>query len=229
MVVIQYLHTVWEFVGASSDQIVALAAGAAAVFTYLGLRTWRRQLKGASEYALAKDLLKAVYRVREGFMHVRNPMMFSYEYPEHARDSWGHAKPELKAEALEYAYQNRWKYLHEAWTNLEEKNLEAQVEWGPEYQMAIRPLRRCRVELQLAIEDVISAVKPNAKSPTAAAKERDEKKSMLQLLSSKCDFVRKSVSRNQNIAIGFSDWRGKVWRRTNYLRTIFGSGPARIF
>jgi hypothetical protein len=64
MVLIQYVRAIWEFLGASSDQIVALAASAAATCTYLGLRTWRRQLKGASEYALAKDLLKAVYRVR---------------------------------------------------------------------------------------------------------------------------------------------------------------------
>jgi hypothetical protein len=152
-----------------------LAATAAAFFTYLGLRTWRRQLKGASEYALAKDLLKALYRVREGFMQVRNPMMFSYEYPEHTLDSWGHAKREMHAEALEHAYRNRWKQLHEAWLSLEEKNLEAQVEWGAEYQLAILPLRRCRVELQMAVEDTINAAKPNAKAQTAAAKERDAK------------------------------------------------------
>lgn len=62
----------WNFLGKSSGQIVALAAAFAAVSAYLGIRTWRAELKGKSEYELAKDLLKAVYKVREAFYHVRH-------------------------------------------------------------------------------------------------------------------------------------------------------------
>jgi positive regulator of sigma E activity len=46
---VQFLENVWTALGASSNQIVALAAMVGTVFAYIGLRTWRRQLKGTSE------------------------------------------------------------------------------------------------------------------------------------------------------------------------------------
>ena len=165
----------WDFVGSSSDQITAVAAAAAAFFAYRGLRSWQHQMKGTAEYRLAKELMKAVYRVREAFMHVRNPAIFSYEYPQEMLDTWGYPSSALQAEATEYVYNNRWKRLHEAFVTLEEKNLDAQVEWGSQYSEVIKPLRKCRVELQLAIRDIVDGLKPNAKPSTEAAKERDAK------------------------------------------------------
>jgi len=54
--------TLTECITAGKDIIVAGSAASAAFFAYLGLSTWRKELKGKSEYQLAKDVLKSVYK-----------------------------------------------------------------------------------------------------------------------------------------------------------------------
>jgi hypothetical protein len=62
----------------------------------LGLRTWRRQLKGTSEYTKAKEVLKAVYKVGRAFRHIRSASIYEYEYPEEMRDSFGLKKRSMQ-------------------------------------------------------------------------------------------------------------------------------------
>ena len=52
------------------------------------------------------------------------------------------------------------KYLEEAFKDLEDQTLDAQVEWGKEFQDVIIPLRKCRAELVMAIQDFLEAKKP---------------------------------------------------------------------
>jgi hypothetical protein len=68
-----------EFVSIRKDVVVALAAAWAGIIGFLGLQAWRRELKGKAEFAKAKEVLKAVYRVREAFKQVRHPAIFQYE------------------------------------------------------------------------------------------------------------------------------------------------------
>jgi hypothetical protein len=63
----------------------AVLTGAAIVAGYVGLRglgTWRRQLKGNTEYELAKSLLKAVYELREAIVSARFPFMIYLREPD---------------------------------------------------------------------------------------------------------------------------------------------------
>jgi type IV secretory pathway VirB2 component (pilin) len=55
------------------DIVTGLAAATAAVIGVLGLRTWKAQLKGKTEYETARSLLRCVYRVRDAMRVVRNP------------------------------------------------------------------------------------------------------------------------------------------------------------
>jgi hypothetical protein len=151
--------SVKEYVVILKEITVALAALSAAIFAYLGLSTWRKELKGKAEYEKAKEVLKAVYKVREGFKHVRNPVIWSYEYPEEMRDHWGHLKKESEYEGTAHVYEQRWKVLGEAFNDLEEKTLEAQVEWGPEFENIIRPLRECRATLLTTIRMMLERKK----------------------------------------------------------------------
>ena len=145
-----------EYTTIAQNIVLALSGVAAVIIAYLGLTTWRKELKGKSEYAKAKEVLKAVYKVRRAFSHVRHPAIYPYEYPEEMRDDhWGFLKPEYTYEGTRHVYENRWKYLSEAFQELEEQNLDAQVEWGPSYQDVIVPLRKCKAELQIAIETML--------------------------------------------------------------------------
>lgn len=150
---------IWNFLANSSDQIVALAAASTALFVYIGLKTWRHELKGRSEYELAKKILRAVYKVREAFYHVRKLAIFQFEYPEDMRDYHGHLKAEHRYTGTVHVYETRWKVLNDAFRELEEQNLEAQVEWGNEFLDIIVPLRGCRTDLEIALQRFLESKK----------------------------------------------------------------------
>tara|TARA_R110001583_G_scaffold139368_1_gene291540 strand:+ start:249 stop:869 length:621 start_codon:yes stop_codon:yes gene_type:complete len=141
------------------DIVVACSAFGAAFIAYSGLGTWQRELKGKSEYQLAKDVLRSVYKVREAFKHVRHPAIMGYEYPEELTTHSGHLQDGSRYEGTAHVYQERWKKMDAAFSELEEQYLEALVEWGSEYQDKIVPLRRCRGELLMAIQDMLHRYK----------------------------------------------------------------------
>jgi hypothetical protein len=145
----------------------------------LGLSAWREELKGKSEYQLAKDVLKSVYKVREAFKLVRNPMIYQYEYPEGMRDHHGHLKHEHDYEGTAHVYEKRWDKLAEAFGELEEHHLAAQVEWGPEFQEVIVKLRSCRVELLIAIQQMLERKKNPRETAMTKPEERAEERSVL--------------------------------------------------
>jgi hypothetical protein len=43
-----FITEIWKCLGNSRDQIVSIAAVLAAIFAFLGLRTWRAEIKGRS-------------------------------------------------------------------------------------------------------------------------------------------------------------------------------------
>src|SRR5689334_8252445 len=57
------------------DILTCCAALFAAGIAFLGLRTWRAQLKGKTEFELAQRLLQSVYKVRQAIAVVRHPWM----------------------------------------------------------------------------------------------------------------------------------------------------------
>jgi hypothetical protein len=168
-----------EYTAIAQNVVLALSGAAAAIIAYMGLTIWRKELKGKSEYAKAKEVLKAVYKVRSAFNHVRNPAIYQYEYPEEMRDHDGHLKQEHYYEGTLHVYENRWKHLSEAFQELEERNLDAQVEWGPEFQDVIIPLRGCKAELQIAIENMLEGKKNPHERRELSREERQEESSIL--------------------------------------------------
>jgi len=167
------------WIAAAKDIVVGLAAAAAAIFAYLGLSAWRKELKGKAEYQLAKDVLKSVYKVREAFKHVRNPIIYQYEYPEGMRDYHGHLKHEHDHEGTAHVYEKRWEIMAKAFGELEEHHLAAQVEWGSGFQEVIVKLRSCRVELLIAIQQMLERKKNPREAPVTKPEERVEERSVL--------------------------------------------------
>ncbi|KSU83411.1 hypothetical protein GA0061096_2666 [Fictibacillus enclensis] len=172
----------WHALGENSDQIVALATLGTAYLAYRGVNIWRKQLIGKSRYEIAKSLLIAVYEVRDAFMDVRNPLVYQFEYPENKTITQGpltgNLKDEHKYEGSVYVYQNRFKGLNEAFIKLERLNLEAQVEWGPDYQYVIRPLRQCKTVLNLSIRDYLESLKDPFYLKEIEKKKRDLREMM---------------------------------------------------
>ena len=177
--IMEILSQLWNLLGKSSDQIVALAVAFTALFAYLGLRTWRHELKGRSEYERAKQLLKAVYKVRNSFYQVRHIAIYQFEYPEQMRDHNGHLKKEHEYGGTAHVYETRWTVLNDAFRELEEQNLEAQVEWGDEFLDIIVPLRECKTDLQIALEDFLESKKTSRGYEGISMEERKEIRSKI--------------------------------------------------
>lgn len=168
-----------QLIGSIKDVVVGIAAAVAAYIAFQGLSAWRRELKGKSEYQLAKEVLRAAYKVREAFKHIRHIAIYSYEYPEGMRDYHGHLKRENEHEGTAYVYKKRWEKLDEAFRELEEKHLEAQVEWGAKFQDVIVPLRTCRAELLVAIQMMLDRKKNPYNTAPRKAEEIAEERSVL--------------------------------------------------
>lgn len=175
----------WHQLGASNEQIKSITAIVAAGLAFYGLRTWRLQLKGTAEYTLAKDVLKAVYRVREAFKHVRNPAIYSYEYPEAMRSPSGHLKSEFNVEGTAHVYEERFKMLNDAFRTLEDRTLDSQVEWGADYADVIVPLRKCRAELLVTLQSHVDSLKPSYQQLRESAEQIKRANSVMYYLGEK--------------------------------------------
>ncbi|EGQ7764567.1 hypothetical protein QPB21_004659 [Vibrio alginolyticus] len=187
------------------DIVVAGSAFGAAFIAYRGLSTWQRELKGKSEYQLAKDVLRSVYKVREAFKHVRNPAIMGYEYPEELTTHSGHLKSESRYEGNSHVYQERWKKMDAAFSELEELNLEALVEWGSEHQDKIVPLRRCRGELLMAIQDMLHRYKHPEEGNWKNKEEQANERSILYHLGDDSKHDKFTPEINSAIKL-FEDW-----------------------
>ncbi len=168
-----------QLITAAKDILLGLSAASAAFFAYLGLSAWKKELKGKSEYQLAKDVLKSVYRVREGFKHVRHPAIYQYEYPEEMRNHHGPLKREHDHEGTAHVYEKRWEVMEKAFGELEEYHLDAQVEWGSEFQHKIVKLRSCRVNLMIVIQEMLERKKNPREAALSTAEEKAKEQSVL--------------------------------------------------
>jgi hypothetical protein len=86
----------------------------------VGLTTWRRQLKGTSEYEVAKKAILLTYEVELSIQGVRNPML-------HLPKDEVEAGRQLEAE--QKIYSDRFVVLENKWAELQTIKLESKVIW----------------------------------------------------------------------------------------------------
>ncbi len=118
-----------------------------------GLREWKRQLKGKTDYEIARRYLKAALQMRDAIKFVRNPFIWMSEMQaalkEHGFDSDEH---ENTKKTNRVVYSSRWKKVQEARTNLEAELLEAEVSWGAAAIDAQKNLDNLTKELFAALQ-----------------------------------------------------------------------------
>ncbi|WP_343593903.1 hypothetical protein [Paracidovorax wautersii] len=142
-----------------------IAAGSAAlVAVYVasrGLQTWNRQLRGTSQYELARRLLRATYRLRDAIDGVRHPVMWGAEMPDPPEDRAANMnRDELRHWGVRQAYGKRWDALAKERSELQAELLEAEVLWGPDVKDLFKPLQELQGELFVAVENHLEATDP---------------------------------------------------------------------
>ena len=134
-----------QWLSDAAQIVLAVSAAIGAIAAWKGVSTWRRELKGRTEYDLARRVLTGVYRVRDAIRHVRSPMMLSSEY----LDRPGRKPDAQQADAddYKYAYGQRWSRIQDAMSSLEVDLLEAEAIWHEELRECSALLKSCVGEL----------------------------------------------------------------------------------
>jgi len=139
--------------------LAAVAAFVGAFVAWRGLKSWRHQLTGRTEYELARRLCRAVYQVREEIRFVRNPAIIPSEATLARQEAGiedetrfiGHNKD------IVAVYDRRWRQLASAMSNLELESLEAEVLWGKDVIVRLKPLKDCVTKLRINLNRYIRA------------------------------------------------------------------------
>ncbi|NCS98971.1 hypothetical protein GW764_02170 [Candidatus Parcubacteria bacterium] len=111
--------------------INTVAIGVGAFMAVVGINAWKKQLKGSTEYELARRYLKAVYKVRDAIKYVRNPFI-SVEEMTKAYEENNINDPDFSdnRKTNRAVYSVRWEKVIDARTDLDVELLEAEVIWG---------------------------------------------------------------------------------------------------
>ena len=145
------------FFGSLKDLALAGAAVVTAWAAVRGLRKWREELRGKTDFEVARGLARAAYRVRDELAACRTPLIRSDEYPP------DYDPPELgrpadrapEANALAHVYNNRWKPVTEALRELDAQRLEAEALWGADIRKDAEALHRCATTVFVSMESIL--------------------------------------------------------------------------
>jgi len=132
-----------EYISLLKDIVTVIAAGIASVAAIVGLSTWRRQLKGNTEYDLSRKLLRSLYATRNAVSAVRNPWQSAGEISQAMKEADLEANFHDEKFALlsaQAVYRLRWKSVVEATAALQIDALEAEALWGSEARDHLKPL-----------------------------------------------------------------------------------------
>ena len=118
-----------EIVTIVTSTITAVAAGVGAWVAVSGIQAWKKQLKGKTDYELARRYLRAVYKTRDAIKFVRNPFVSIEEIDKAAKEK-NVSSTSIDDGGIRGVYSRRWDKVVEAGSDLSVELLEAEVSWG---------------------------------------------------------------------------------------------------
>lgn len=135
------------------ELLLVAAAITGGIVAVSGLRTWKRQLKGQSEYELARRLLLAIYRLRDAFRAARSPLMF-VPPDEGGSDAGEGTFPQKRhIRGLRRGFEERLRALDNTWSDVQLAALEAEVIWGRAVRELVAPLNECRAKFVTTVHE----------------------------------------------------------------------------
>ncbi|MDO8742462.1 MAG: hypothetical protein Q7J45_02895 [bacterium] len=137
----------------AADFLTVVSAVIVAVAAVLGINTWRKQMRGQTEYELARRYLRSVYKVRDAIKSTRNPFIPVGEMVDSLKKQ-GSEEDDLNdnRKMNRAVYSNRWSKVVEAISDLSVELTEAEVVWGKEAVKLTKEIRDCTSKLMLNIK-----------------------------------------------------------------------------
>jgi hypothetical protein len=144
------------------DIAVILAAGVAGYVGLRGLSAWRRQLAGRTEYDLARNILTALYKLRDAVKEVRNPLMLlalEPDLPEQKPEEFSEAKKTWLVWVQEY--NGRWAPVRQIGSELQVNLFEPEAVLGTAFKESISGINRLIAELRWATHRFLDCRNPD--------------------------------------------------------------------
>ncbi|MCC8996172.1 MAG: hypothetical protein LM517_03760 [Nitrosomonas sp.] len=187
-----------ELVTLIKDLILSGAATVGAVVAIKGLSTWKRQLRGQSEYELSRRILVTLFKYRDVIAGVRHPM-WAYEMPSPPEDESKNTSREyVSFYGISKAYQARLEKVQAERKNLYADLLESEAIWGDELKNLFQTLFDLEHELSIRVLNNIKLMNPDTKEASKEAIRNFDKKRrdiMYDDLSEEGDDYRKDFQR----------------------------------
>lgn len=151
----------YEFLVFIKDFIVAMAAIFGTFIAKKGLDTWRRQLKGQSEYELSRRILVTLFKYRDAINSVRNPLFYGFEisYPTES-ESKSMTPDEIDFYGVSKAYQARWDKVYDEKKILYVDLLESEAIWGGRLKDIFKNIYDLENELRLTFTLYLNSINP---------------------------------------------------------------------
>lgn len=140
---------------ALKDIFLAGAAATTAFVAYRGLEKWKAELSGRTNFEVARQFMKSVYRLRNEIQDCRSPFVSASEFPEGYQGALGNYSSSEKGDAWVHVYKNRWQPVMDAVQEFDSATLEAEALWGAAVKDAAQELRRLAVRLRASIDAFI--------------------------------------------------------------------------
>lgn len=125
-----------------------------AIIAFLGLRSWKQEMKGRADYEVARQIMRSIYRITRELNASRSPLQtlsFPRDKEINPKDANLYAEQEL--------YNKLMHPISEAYIEFESSSLDAQVLWGEEFLELARNLKKCVFDFQFALEENLENIK----------------------------------------------------------------------
>jgi hypothetical protein len=135
-----------------TNVLLGIAVVVTGIVAVIGLRSWRRELEGKAKFEVARDLIRATYRLREAIQRCRLPTVGASELPKgYEGDLVIDKTKEEDSQAWGHVLSNRWISVQKAMQELESHALEAEALWGQPVRATTDQMLHCTMELFIAI------------------------------------------------------------------------------
>lgn len=145
-----------ELITAVKDVLLGGAAVVTAHVAVNGLKRWRQELEGKTQFDAARGLVKSTYKLRDKLQICRSPFYSAHEFPAYYKGGLGACSSEEETRAWAHVYKNRWDSVWNAVQEFDSQTLEAEALWGGSIRVKTDALRQCIREVNVAIDAVIS-------------------------------------------------------------------------
>lgn len=158
--------TIAEYLTLGKDVVATIAPVATFIVALLGLKTWKRQLKGQSEYELSKRMIVNILKYRDAIHSVRSPSIWpEKEHLPSADERAAMSDEEIRYYWIEKAYQSRWNNLLEKKVLVDVASIEMEALCGDKVKNLINPIYSLERELWVALKCHLETLNPNVNNP----------------------------------------------------------------